>query len=159
MKFLIENLTDEQREIFEEVFYDVWEFDDKDTTSPYGCPWYWNKKDELIGETVEECAKNFYNLHRNKILECIKNDIENQGKMVSNPLSSFKSDSVIINDDSGITPNTIPDAIIWKIPGEDDSHLIIFKVESMNTESMNIFNEFKEKMYEIQEKKNEPIRL
>jgi len=62
MKRLPTELTESEREIFAELFYnhkDV-DFDDvcDGNPAPWGCPWVWDNS-ELVGNTISEMVKNF----------------------------------------------------------------------------------------------------
>jgi len=81
MKLLARDLTDDQKEVFTEEFYDLWEtagMDDTDCESPapYGCPWYWGSKMELEGVDIQEMAKNHFEDYKEEILNAIEAAIE-----------------------------------------------------------------------------------
>lgn len=63
MKKLACELTDEEREIFVEAFYEAMpsELDDRfpESPNPWGCPWNYQKTLILIGNSLEEMAKNY----------------------------------------------------------------------------------------------------
>ena len=69
MKKLAKDLTDAEREIFVEAFYEITDsrLDDLDTGSPWGCPWYWGTPVTLEGSTIEEMAENFHAFYENII--------------------------------------------------------------------------------------------
>ena len=70
MKRLAKDLTDAEREIFVEAFYEIADsrLDDGESCSPWGCPWYWGTSVTLEGSTIEEMAENFYSMEEKEIL-------------------------------------------------------------------------------------------
>ena len=54
-------LNDAERAEFSEKFYDHPDvtFDDMDTPTPYGCPWYWGSDIYLKGDDIDEMVDNF----------------------------------------------------------------------------------------------------
>ena len=58
------NLTDTERDEFSSEFYSMWSFeidyhDDKESGTPWGCPWYFGAVVELHGDDVKEMAENW----------------------------------------------------------------------------------------------------
>jgi hypothetical protein len=60
-----DQLTEEQRDVFVEVFYELWEMyklGERDiiTDCPWGCPWYHASRVVIRGIDVREMAKNYF---------------------------------------------------------------------------------------------------
>ena len=79
MKKQAKDLTEKQKEIFEEAFMEAaderFELAD-DCGCRWTCPWDWCPDKELIGDTVEEMAVNFYKEHEKEIVELLDIDEE-----------------------------------------------------------------------------------
>jgi len=83
-EILAGQLTELQKEKFTCQFYGLWErkfeflndFDDlavEDRSDyPWGMPWDWNPTYVLVGETIEEMVKNFFNENEKEILQLAK---------------------------------------------------------------------------------------
>jgi len=64
MKIEAKNLTEKQREVFFEKFYELapdWIDYSENSSNPWGMPWYDGGKIILTGETIEEMAVNYFN--------------------------------------------------------------------------------------------------
>jgi hypothetical protein len=68
------DLTQQQRELFSEEFYLHSQADDLESSSPWGCPWYWCKDEILLGETIEAMAYNFHLTTESEIEKCIEKE-------------------------------------------------------------------------------------
>jgi len=55
-------LSEEEREVFAETFYTVWPYEetDRDSSTPWGCPWYWCGSEKLLHEDIQEAANLFF---------------------------------------------------------------------------------------------------
>lgn len=74
MKKLAGSLSDEEKNIFTESFYWVTDsrLDDRETDSPFGCPWDWGALIVLRGHSIEDMALNFWLDHKEEITRLVE---------------------------------------------------------------------------------------
>lgn len=63
------DLTEVEREVFSELFEDLSDVSDWETSTPWGCPWEHGGQIELEGETMEEKVSNYYKRVREEMKE------------------------------------------------------------------------------------------
>lgn len=63
------DLTDEEKDIFFEYFYEICELTDQDSPTPWGCPWYHGSTIYLKGNSIKRMAFNFYKDNESHINE------------------------------------------------------------------------------------------
>lgn len=72
----VQNLTDKEKNEFCEHFYELANeigLDDRDSPSPWGCPWLWEFEYEKVnGLTIKDMAAAHYKKYKNEIIECLK---------------------------------------------------------------------------------------
>lgn len=70
-------LTDEQKEAFTKAFYEAVSFDDRDSPSPWGCPWHFGFTLELEGSTIEEMVKSYIDANKDDLNEVFEEELDN----------------------------------------------------------------------------------
>lgn len=76
------DLSDAEREAFTEAFYDRIDSalpggltcDDREGSTPWGCPWYFGQPVELIGSTVDEMVDHFIEEVKDEIAKLLEEE-------------------------------------------------------------------------------------
>lgn len=77
-----EKLSDEEREQFSEDFMgaDDLGVNDWDSSTPWGCPWFWSRPEELDGETPAEWGESWFLKNRAEIESLLAEEQESESE-------------------------------------------------------------------------------